>query len=93
MRANLAFAAFNVLAWSALVWLGEDLTRGVVARVGHASAVQLNYYVHIPMAVVSVAFGTYALARYTSYKRIALTIQILLSIALIPFLFPYSGGV
>jgi hypothetical protein len=85
----------NVFLWGALVWLGRSLSANVAARniQGYPNHGQLVYYVYVPMGMVVLALAAFALARIRKVKYLALVIEILVLLALLPFMLPYTGGV
>jgi uncharacterized protein involved in cysteine biosynthesis len=85
----------NVLIWSALVWTGWDGLANVVAQrvEGYPNHAQTVYYLYIPLGMVAVTLAGYALSRVGKARYIALIIEILVLVAVLPYLLPYGGGV
>jgi len=85
----------NVLAWGIFVWIGRGLLTNVAAQniPGYSNHGQSVYYIYIPAGMVLMALAAYAITRKRALERVALVAEILVLIALLPFVFFYTGGV
>jgi len=85
----------NVLAWGTFVWIGRGLLANVAAQniSGYPNHGQSVYYLYIPAGMVLMALAAYAITRKRPLKSVALVAEILVLIALLPFVFFYTGGV
>jgi hypothetical protein len=54
---------------------------------------QTEYYLYIPIGMVVLTIAGYVLSRFSKARYVAWAIEILLLVAVFPFLLPYSGGV
>jgi hypothetical protein len=93
--ASVVLSAVSILVWAGMTWLGAHLIRGVVAQhvTGYPDPVQITYYIRVPAIMLGCAIVAGLAALCTTYTRTARTVQVLLLIALFPFLLPYTGGV
>ena len=94
MRAANITAAVSVLAWLGLALIGMDLVRGVAERAGSANFEQVKFYIAWPLLVtVVVLVGAWAC---NGSRRWPWTLALLSAtslVALVPYLFLYTGGV
>ena len=85
----------NIVVWCGLTWIGIDLTDGVRNQqvVGYPNAGQIAYYIRLPIVLSVFAVAAHVISRFTCFERTALILQVLILIAVLPFLFGYGGGV
>ena len=85
----------NVLAWGTFVWIGRGLLANLTAQdiSGFPNHDQSMYYIYVPAGMVLAALTAYAVASKRSMKGVALVAEIAFLIALLPFVFFYTGGV
>ena len=93
--ANAVFASISLLLWGGFTWMGFDGIEGIERQgvPGYPNAGQINYYFRFPLSLAVIALVLYALARLTRFGGLALTLQILLLLTWLPWIFFYTGGV
>ena len=90
-----ALTIINTLIWGALSWLGWDGLAIISAqRVGgYPNHGQTEYYLYIPFGMFGLTIAGFVLSRFHNVRYAALILEILLLVAVFPFLLPYGGGV
>ena len=92
-KAPLILMALNALVWGGLAWMGFDGEKGVEGRVGAVALGQAEYYVMIPLLMLTVSLVPGALLGQTKWSAAANIWCSLTLIAVFPYLLPYAGGV
>jgi hypothetical protein len=96
MRSANILALVATALWAAMLWVGVDLLKGVVAQhvLGYPAADQFDFLVGIPFAAIVAVGGTTllvnALNRFWVVSHLVSGVAL---IALLPYLFVYGGGV
>jgi hypothetical protein len=90
-----ALTIVNALIWGALSWSGWDGLASISAQKveGYPNHAQTEYYLYIPLGMLALTIAGYALSRFGKARYVAWAIEILLLVAVFPFLLPYGGGV
>jgi hypothetical protein len=92
-KSTLILLALNGLAWGGLVWMGFDGEKGVEARMGAVALGQVEYYVMIPLFMLSVSLVPSALLSQTKWFGWGNLWSATTLFLLFPYLFYYGGGV
>jgi hypothetical protein len=85
----------NIVVWGYFSWAGIDWMRYAAGQhtPGYPNSTWVTLYVGIPVTVLLLSFAIFALGRYSRFKRIAIGLQIVTIVIVLPFLGLYSGGV
>jgi hypothetical protein len=92
-KAPLVLMALNGLAWGGLVWMGFDGEKGVEARVGSVALGQVEYYVMIPLLMLTVSLIPSALLGQTKWSGWGNLWSAITLFLVFPYLALYSGGI
>ena len=86
-------AALSTLLWGFFVYLGYDLTKGVIRQhvPGYPNAGQWHYYVHFPVFMLFYSVGLLFLAKRLP-PRVFVTLWVLQIVVFIPFFLGSGGG-
>jgi hypothetical protein len=96
MRASNVFAGVVILIWIAWLWVGLELTRGVVAQhvTGYPDQGQISFYVGVPAALIVILFLACAIFNFLKRSSVGLAlVSALALIVVLPFTLFYGGGV
>lgn len=96
MRIANLFALVVVAAWSALLWLGVHLMKGVVAQQAHGYPTpdQFDYLIGVPLAIIATVAATVFLANCAGRLWIvSCVVSAVALIAALPYLLMLGGGV
>jgi hypothetical protein len=90
---TLVLPAINGLVWGGLFWMGLDLAQAREARMGHSDLGQVRFYVVFPLEVLIASLVPSALLSQTKWSLIGTLWSALTLVAVLPYLFIYSGGI
>jgi hypothetical protein len=91
-KAPLILMAFNGIVWSGLVWMGFDGEKGVEARTGAVALGQVEYYVVIPLFMLSMSLVPAALLGQTKWSGWGNLWSAITLFLVFPYLVLYGGG-
>ena len=91
-RSTIFVLAINVIVWGGLAWLGQDLLRGVEARVGHSNLGQIEFYLAFPLAMLTIGTLPTALLSRTQWAVYGNAWSIFALVLLLPYGCFYTGG-
>ena len=94
-KTPLVLMALNILVWGGLSWMGWGLIRSADARhaAGHPTLGQIEYYLVIPLLMLSLSLVPAAFLGQTRWSSLANIWYGFTLVAVLPYLLPYSGGV
>lgn len=94
-KAPIVLMALNAFVWGGLSWAGWDGVRSIEAQhvAGYPNSGQIGYYLAAPLVMLTVSLVPGALFGQTKRSAGANLWCGLTLIAVIPYLFPYGGGV
>jgi hypothetical protein len=86
--------AVNALLWGGLAWFGLEFLQGVQRwqMTGLQVAAQAAYFLYVPLLLVLVTFACLAAWKLTRFRRTALTVQIVILVSVLPYVFPYVNA-
>jgi hypothetical protein len=90
-----ALTTINALIWGALSWSGWHGLASISAQSvgGYPNPEQKEYYLYLPLVMVTLTIAGFVLSQFRKVRVVAMIFEILLLVAVLPFLLPYGGGV
>jgi hypothetical protein len=92
-RSTLILLILNGLVWGGMAWLGQDGLKGVEARVGHSNLGQVEFYLAIPLLMLTLSTVPAALLSRTKWSAYGNAWSIIALLLLLPYACVYGGGV
>lgn len=95
MKTSYVLAAITTAIWGFFVLTGYGLLEDLKGRrvPGYPSPGQANFYLHLPIAVLSIVLVALAASHYRPLKVPAIFLYTLSLLAVLPYLLGYTGGV
>ena len=94
-KAPLVLMALNGLAWGGLSWMGWEGIKYIESQhaTGYPNTGQIGYYLAAPLVMLTLSLVPGALFSQTKWSAAATLWCSLTLLAVLAYLYPYSGGV